>query len=183
MINKPEVYFFGQITGASDLSEGGDGIFIEAYFNCGKDWSFISGTKILYTQSGYVDDDEFVCFSHPFDLHYTTESYSGWPKIIVKIYKLDETDTIDLMGYGTYFLPNKSGYHEIEFYSWTLHGDKATEIESYFLDSKPMLRNMDPVEKNLDLREWLTTKPGPKIHLNVEVLLKNFKGNERRLAK
>ena len=42
---------------------------------------------------------------------------------------------------------------------------------------------MDPVEKNLDLREWLTTKPGPKIHLNVEVLLKNFKGNERRLAK
>ena len=87
------------------------------------------------------------------------------------------------MAYGTFFLPNKSGFHDIEFYTWTLHGDKATEIESYFLDSKPMLRNMDPVSNNLELREWLTTKPGPKVHLNVEVLLKNFKGNERILAK
>ena len=32
----------------------------------------------------------------------------------------------------------------------------------------------DPVSSNLELRKYLITKPGPKIHLQLEVMLRNF---------
>ena len=41
----------------------------------------------------------------------------------------------------------------------------------------------DPITKKPEYREFLVTKPGPKVHVNVEVLLKNFKDNQYNLAK
>ena len=81
---------------------------------------------------------DFFCFDQPFDLHFQTESYCGWPRIVVKIWKLDQTNTIDLLSYGTMNLPNSPGYHELSFAKWSLHGNIIEETLSYFLDSKPM---------------------------------------------
>ena len=51
-----------------------------------------------------------------------------------------------------------------------------SEFFSYNLtiDTKPMMNSADPVSSNLDNRRALITKPGPKIHLSVEVILRNF---------
>ena len=45
------------------------------------------------------------------------------------------------------------------------------------------MRNEDPVTKKPNFREFLVTKPGPKIHINIEVMMKNFKNNEYNLSK
>ncbi len=55
-MSKAEVYFFGQIVGATEFTEGVDGIFVEVFFDHGKNWEFISGNQTYQTQSGYVDD-------------------------------------------------------------------------------------------------------------------------------
>lgn len=179
----PEIYFFGQIIGATAVTEG-DGIFVEAYFETGKDWRFLSGDQVIQTQTSYVNDNDFFCFDHPFDLHFMTENYFGWPRIIAKIWKLDQTNTIDLLSYGTMNLPSEPGYHECSFDTWSLHGNVWQETLSYFLDSKPMMSNSESISHDLDLRNWLITKPGPKVHLGVEVLMKNFtKENKRRITK
>jgi hypothetical protein len=36
------------------------------------------------------------------------------------------------------------------------------------------MNSNDPVSSNLDNRKYLITKPGPKIHIGVEVILRNF---------
>ena len=36
------------------------------------------------------------------------------------------------------------------------------------------MNSSDPVSSNLENRKFLITKPGPKIHLGVEVILRNF---------
>jgi hypothetical protein len=36
------------------------------------------------------------------------------------------------------------------------------------------MNSSDPVSSDLDNRKQLITKPGPKIHINVEVILRNF---------
>ena len=181
-MSKAEVYFFGQIVGATEFTEGVDGIFVEVFFDHGKNWEFLSGNQTYQTQSGYVDDDDFVCFAHPFDLHFSTTSYFGWPKIIAKIWKLDETNTIDLLSYGGMNLPTTKGFHKVSFDTWVLHGDSEKETFSYFLDSKPTMSNSGPIFRKPELRNKFITKTGPKIHLEIEVLLKNFEKNKRELA-
>lgn len=181
--NQPEVYFFGQIEGCSNMKEGGDGVFVEAAFEYGSKWNKIGEIETFQTQSGYVDDDDYVCFSHPFKAHFSTTSFLGWPKLTAKIYKLDETDTIDLLSYGTLNLPNSPGYHECTFDTWALHGNRRQETFTYYLDAKPIMTSNDPITRKTEYREFLVTKPGPKIHVNVEVLLKNFKDNQYNLAK
>ena len=134
MNDKPEVFYFGHVIGATGVTEG-DGIFLEMYFEAGNEWRFISGDKIYQTQTSYVNVMDFFCFDQPFDLHFQTESYCGWPRIVVKIWKLDQTNTIDLLSYGTMNLPNSPGYHELSFATWSLHGNIREETLSYFLDS------------------------------------------------
>jgi hypothetical protein len=49
---KPEIHFFGQIVGASNLTES-DGIFCEAYFEAGSEWKPLSQVQTIQTQTGY----------------------------------------------------------------------------------------------------------------------------------
>ena len=183
MSASPEVFFFGQIEGCSNIIVGGDGIFVETELEYGPKWTPINKLSLIQTQGGYVDEDDYVCFAHPFHAHFTTSSYFGWPKLTTKIYKLDETDTIDLVSYGTMNLPITPGFHECSCDTWSLHGNRKQETFSYFLDSKPTMDKNTPVTKKPNFREFLVTKPGPRIHVNVEVMLKNFKNNQYYLSK
>ena len=45
------------------------------------------------------------------------------------------------------------------------------------------MSNNEPITKKPNYREFLVTKPGPRIHINVEVMIKNFKDNQYSLAK
>ena len=182
MSKNPEVFFYGQIEGCSNITEGADGIFVEALLEYGTKWTPVNKLKLIQTQSGYVDIDDYVCLAHPFNAHFVTSSYFGWPKLTVKVFKLDETDTIDLVSYGTLNLPITPGFHECSCDTWSLHGNRKQETFSYFLDSKPIMSNNDPVTKKPNYREFLVTKPGPRIHVNVEVMLKNCKNNQYNLS-
>ena len=57
------------------------------------------------------------------------------------------------------------------------------EIIEKKLYSKPMMNNCEGISRDLDLRSWLITKPGPKVHIGMEVLMRNFNTlNKRNLA-
>ena len=183
MTKNANVFFFCQIEGCSNITVGGDGVFVEAIIEHGPKWIPINKLKLIQTQGGYVDEDYYVSLANPFHDHLSTSSYFGWPKLTAKIYKLDETDTIDLVSYGTLNLPITPGYHECHCDTWLLHGNRGQETFSYFLDSKPIMSNNDPVTKKPNYREFLVTKPGPRIHVNVEVMLKNFKEYQYNLSK
>ena len=170
---KPEVHFLGQIVGASNVTET-DGLFCDVWFETGKDWELLSKTHTYQTQTGYPSYGNFVTFAHPFDLHYKTKTIFGWPKLICRIWKFDDTSKIDLMAYGCATLPNTAGFHEIEFNSWILMGNLKTETLGFYLDTKPKMNTSDPISINLNDRKELLTKPGPTVHVNCEVILKNF---------
>ena len=55
MSKTPEVFFFCQIDGCSNLAEGGDGIFVEASLEHGQKWIPVTPLKLIQTQGGYVD--------------------------------------------------------------------------------------------------------------------------------
>ena len=63
---------------------------------------------------------------------------------------------------------------EIEFETWCLKGNVTQETLGFFMGSKPLMNTSDPVTSDLDNRKQIISKPGPTVHLNVEVLLRNF---------
>ena len=45
----------------------------------------------------------------PFDIHLTTENLHGWPRMILRIWKLGDTCKEDILSYGVAILPNLKG--------------------------------------------------------------------------
>ena len=44
----------------------------------------------------------------------------------------------------------------------------------FFLESKPIMNTSDAVDPNLNIRKNIVSKPGPKILISCEVILRNF---------
>jgi len=170
---KAEIHFLGQIIGASNVMEH-DAVICECHCIHGEQWRYLSRRLNIQTQACYADSNNFACFCHPFDLHFTTENPFGWPRIVARIWKLGDNNKYDLLSYGTTVLPNTKGYHEIEFQTWCLKGSLTDEALWFFLGSKPIMNTSDPLDSNLSIRSNIISKPGPKILLSCEVILRNF---------
>ena len=170
---KPAIHFIGQIVGASNINES-DGFFCDIFFDIGQDWKLLSPNQVYQTQTGYTSFNDFITFAHPFDLNLTTKTLYGWPRLICRVWKLDDTSKIDLYSYGCISLPNTQGYHEFEFNTWILQGNLKTEILGYYLNTKPKMNSSDPISVNLSERKELLTKPGPIIHISCDVIMRNF---------
>jgi hypothetical protein len=92
---KPEIHFMGTIIGLSNVFED-EGVFCELFFEAGKDWEMLSPNLTIQTQTGYKNENNFLTFAHPFELFYTTNNIYGWPKLVARLWKLDETNKVDL---------------------------------------------------------------------------------------
>lgn len=171
---KTELHFLGQIIGATNVSEH-DAIFLEAFFEIGKEWKILGKKSSIQTQASVVDHNDYICFAHPFDLHLTTENLNGWPRIVCRLWKLGDTNKTTLLSYGTAFLPNCKGYHEFEFNTFCLKEKASDESLWAIFNSKPFTSRSDPLDAYLNERKDIFSKPGPKIKMSCEVILRNFK--------
>ena len=80
--------------------------------NYGEDWTlfednFLSGP--IQTHTAYPDDETFLVFAHPFEYHFRTKSAQGWPKLSIKVWRVDDLGKMDNIAYGVINLPNHSG--------------------------------------------------------------------------
>lgn len=58
---------------------------------------------------------EKAYFAHPIDIHLTTQTIQGWPKIHLEIWHHDAYNRQEIYGYGTVFLPTCPGQHVVSF--------------------------------------------------------------------
>ena len=175
--NVPEIFFIGQIVGGSDFNVNVDGLFIEAYLNYGEDWVHFENESSgpIQTHTAYSDEEGFFVFAHPFEYHFRCKSAQGWPKMSMKIWRLDDMGKIDNIAYGVTNLPNATGSFTLDVPTWRPMRGWTEESYNFFLGGPPKLQNSDPVVKNLDQRRYLTSMSSGTIHITVDVLMKGFK--------
>ena len=174
----PEIFFIGQIVGGTDFSVSSDGLFVEAYLNYGEDWThhkedYISGP--IQTHTCYADEQGFFVFAHPFEYHFQCKSAQGWPKLSIKVWRLDDMGKIDNIAYGVVNLPNQTGHFELDVPTWRPMRGWTEESYNFYLGGPPKLQNSDPVVKNLEQRRYLTSMSSGTIHVACDVLMKGFK--------
>ena len=172
---KTEVHFIGQIYGGSEFDTN-IGLFCEAHLDYGEAWRELP-MKLetsIQTHTAYPDADEYYVWNHPLDVHFSTDSIFGWPKLELRVWRLDNVGRMDLLSYGLAALPCSPGFFELECPTWRPIGSWQEEALAFFVGGPPRLLTQDALNKQIDKRKELKTVSSGVVHLQLEVLLKNF---------
>mmetsp|Transcript_31948 Transcript_31948/g.42173 ORF Transcript_31948/g.42173 Transcript_31948/m.42173 type:complete len:180 (-) Transcript_31948:243-782(-) len=138
----PEVYILGEVKGARDLP------FSKAYLHWKvvmneNNWSTLAGHTEGHTQIDATSEVGMTVWNHPIDMHFSTTSIEGWPKLILEVWRLDAFDRHEIAGYGTCFLPTVSGDHYLECAVWRPYGSWTERVTSFLLGSPTQLKYSD----------------------------------------
>ena len=128
-----------------------EGLLVEAYLSHGDDFVLLRDnyTNVsMQTQTAYSgEEDEFV-FAHPFEYHFRCKGSTGWPKLMVKAWRVDEMNRVDNIAYGQVSLPNQVGSFDLEVPTWRPMASFKEEAYNFYLGTAPKLTNSDPVVRN-----------------------------------
>ena len=166
-----EVHIIGQIVGASEFPS--QSLFCKWGVHAGGAWKLIAGNKEGQTQVDIPDDDVTAYWSHPIDIHYASKGLQGWPRLHVQVWHHDAYGRNELYGYGFIHIPTSPGSHSIDCVTWKPNGTFQEEIMQHFVGGCPQLKNPDLIYNGAD-RYKLHTRAMGKVHLNLNIILRNF---------
>mmetsp|Transcript_12731 Transcript_12731/g.18581 ORF Transcript_12731/g.18581 Transcript_12731/m.18581 type:complete len:192 (-) Transcript_12731:1032-1607(-) len=172
---KTEVHFIGQVVYGTHF-ETTAGLFCEIHLEYGETWRELPDKQeqSIQTQTAYPSPEGLHVFAHPLDLHFATDSIYGWPQLVFRVWRLDEVGRIDLMSYGVCALPCTSGVFSLEVPTWRPLGKWYEETMAFFVGGPPRLLNQDILTADVSKRSQIKTISSGTLHLDLEVLLRNF---------
>ena len=130
-IDRPEVHFVGEIVSGCGF---GPGVSCRWRVVFGESWELMGADASRFGQTHWdypTNDEGDVCaWGHPLDLHLqTTNVEQGWPRLILKVMKMDDWERIEVVAYGQASLPTTSGSHRIEVNTWRPMGSDFEEAQ------------------------------------------------------
>ena len=172
---KTEVHYIGQIISGVGFDTD-IGLYCEVQLEYGKSWMELpqSSDSPIQTQTSYPGHDDIYIWCHPIDLHFASDSIFGSPKLIIRVWRLDDLGRIDLFSYGISSLPCTTGNFKLDCPTWRPIGNWRDEAMSFFVGGPSRLTNEDALNKNLSLRNKIKTVSSGTILIEIDVLLKNF---------
>lgn len=99
---------------------------------------------------------------HPLEIAFSSTHISTWPKGILKIWRLDQNNKIDICtlfslmldAYGMFNFPKTQGFSRIECQTWSPVGqyDQQDIFNSlaFFMGNNPRLNQVDVVQNTQD---------------------------------
>ncbi|KAI9141385.1 B9 domain-containing protein [Paraphysoderma sedebokerense] len=166
-----ELHIIGTIQGAEGFPSAD--LSCKWQFEAGSNWKIIQGIEKGQTQVDLPLDGIYTVWSHPIDIHYTTKSIHGWPKINFVVYHQDRFGRHELYGYGFVHIPTSPGTYQLECVTWRPTGTLTDQISAFFLGTTPSLRSQSLVTSSAD-RFKLTTQAMGRIYVEVSVISKGF---------
>ena len=120
-----------------------------------------------------------VVWDHPVDVHYTTRSLEGFPKIVVHVWNLDEHDCASLVAYGYCAVPMASGTYELTCRTWRPVGTSQEELTRSFVHAGPTLKSDAAIyERFSDDRPRLSTIGSGVVTFRLSVVMRNISMSE-----
>ncbi|VDP05912.1 unnamed protein product, partial [Soboliphyme baturini] len=166
-----ELHIIGQIV-------SGEG-FKESNLCCcwslkyGGGWRLLEGATTGQTQTDKPAVGKCCNFAHPVDVHLTTKSIQGWPKVHFEVWHLDDFDRYSIVGYGFTHVPPVPGEHDVKCTIWRVVGSFREELVTRFLGGGQQLSDIDLVSNSLD-RFKLTTEAVGFINIQLYIITRNF---------
>ncbi|EFC48927.1 hypothetical protein NAEGRDRAFT_30379 [Naegleria gruberi] len=168
-----ELHLIGEITGATGYRE--DNLFCSFHVEKGSHWTHVSGLEKGQTQVNKRHGEDMVnIFAHPIDIHYSTPTVVGWPKIVIQVWYNDNYGRNDFVAYGVLNIPSQGGYFELECPTWRPVGNLKDRIGDLVVGGRMQVKDLSIVHNGEDRRKLTTISCGT-VYIKLNVLLRNFK--------
>ena len=103
----------------------------------------------------------------------------GWPKLLLQVWRLDDTGRLEVEGYAFVHVPSAPGLHEVSVPTWRPLGTPEQELAAFFLGGVPRLKTTTVLFSSAhDQRFKHVTASAGTVHLRLEILLRHFDKNE-----
>ena len=103
----------------------------------------------------------------------------GWPKLLLQVWRLDDTGRLEVEGYGFVHVPSAPGLHEVSVPTWRPLGTPEQELAAFFLGGVPRLKTTTVLFSSAhDQRFKHVTASAGTVHLRLEILLRHFDKHE-----
>ncbi|XP_027204296.1 B9 domain-containing protein 2 [Dermatophagoides pteronyssinus] len=129
-----EVFLIGQITGGENFNE--NSLFCKWKLIIGSGWKILEGIAEGQTQidcsTSSSSLNNFVCWSHPIDLHLVTKGIQGWPKLLIEVWHRNSFEQTSLISYGVVNIPSQPGFKQIRCHTWRPIGSIIDRLANIF---------------------------------------------------
>mmetsp|Transcript_13953 Transcript_13953/g.44311 ORF Transcript_13953/g.44311 Transcript_13953/m.44311 type:complete len:177 (-) Transcript_13953:1787-2317(-) len=166
-----EIHVIGQLVGASGFEN--ENVFCKWGIFAGRSWELLEGSDSGQTHVDHPPEGDMAVWSHPVDVHYSTKSLTGWPKLHFQVWKQDMHGRNDICGYGFCHIPMAPGMFEVECPTWALDGSTSERVAAFFVGGSPKLKMEEVVYSPAD-RFRLTTHAAGVVHVQLHVITKDF---------
>ncbi|CBJ32291.1 conserved unknown protein [Ectocarpus siliculosus] len=112
-------------------------------------------------------------WNHPIDVHFGTDSLSGWPRVLVEVWSVDGCDRSELAGYGMIFVPTSPGTYDLDCVTWRPQGTLGDQLSAALLGAPPNLVEVTTAASGADRFELRTETAGTVV-FHLEVLVAGF---------
>lgn len=174
-----ELHVIGQIVGATGFTERQ--LFCHWSLHTGGGWQVVSGQTHGQTHTDTPVFGDAAIWSHPIDIHYNVKSITGWPRLLLQVFSLDQFGRVHLAGYGFCYIPTTPGGatvgagNNINCAIWRPTGTLLDQWRHLLAGGgTPQLRlPADTVLTAVD-RYRLQTVSAGQVQVRLGVILKNF---------
>ena len=95
----------------------------------------------------------------------------GWPKLQLRVQRVDSNGKIDTIAYGVDSLPTSAGSYQLKATTWRPMSGWIDESHNFFLQNPPKLASNQALAQNTDQRPHLTTVGSGFVHIQCDVLI------------
>ncbi|XP_015111822.1 B9 domain-containing protein 2 [Diachasma alloeum] len=166
-----ELHVFGELAYAENFKQAT--LFCKWSFHAGNGWKLINGNPEGQTQECQNLYTGKPTWSHPIDLHYSTQSIQGAPKLLIQVFCRDNYGRILFIAYGICPVPLTPGFHEVKCHTWKPIGNWQDRLRDRFLGMSLQLKTPNLLTNGTDRFELLTESMGT-VHLEFHILTQNF---------
>ena len=178
-----EVHVVGTILSAAFLGQG-SASFCRYDIVSGPGWTVLEGSLNGQTQTAISSyeadlggiDGSTVLWEHPIEVQFSCATITGWPMIVLTIWRQDEYGRNEICGYGSARIPPCPGLHNIEVACWRPKGTFYQELHAWFLQGGlPHLTDQTMIVlPETGQRHKIYTSTEAVVSLEINVLCKGF---------
>jgi len=140
-----EVHVVGQIGTATFLAPGSHAAFCRFRVETGAGWTLLAGAAAGQTQAALASElpeaagaaaavgGAAAVWEHPLDVHYSSATLTGWPQLLLTLWRQDAAGRNEVCGYGGVRVPPCPGLHLLEVACWRPEGSALQELCASFL--------------------------------------------------
>ena len=168
----PQIFAMGRIVKASNFEDLE--LFVKWEIISGSNFKLIEGNSKGETFLGNSRlEDREIYFDHPFNFNLSCRSIKGWPKFLFEVWGTDQDSRNRLLGYGTTFLPFKTGNMKIDVPCWRPTESINESTKEFFLGNTAEFVDKSAVY-SVDEKFGMNSISTGSVTIEIDIIMKDF---------